>query len=237
MRRLLLTCCVMLTLSGCQSAYYSAMEKAGIHKRDILVDRVEDARDSQQDAKQQFKDALERYRSVVKVNGGDLEQRYEALNREYEASVAAANDVRARIEAVEDVAEALFDEWEDELQQYSNASLKSASARELSRTRSEYRTLLQRMKAAEKRIAPVLAVLRDQVLFLKHNLNARAIGALQGEYRTLQSNVDQLMADMQRAIDEADSFIRRLQGGKLSAPPARRDGMTSAGMSQAWRRR
>ncbi|CAM5236550.1 DUF2959 domain-containing protein [Stutzerimonas degradans] len=213
MRRLLLTCCVMLTLSGCQSAYYSAMEKAGIHKRDILVDRVEDARDSQQDAKQQFKDALERYRSVVKVNGGDLEQRYEALNREYEASVAAANDVRARIEAVEDVAEALFDEWEDELQQYSNASLKSASTRELSRTRSEYRTLLQRMKAAEKRIAPVLAVLRDQVLFLKHNLNARAIGALQGEYRTLQSNVDQLMADMQRAIDEADSFIRRLQAG------------------------
>ncbi|WP_213663778.1 DUF2959 domain-containing protein [Stutzerimonas stutzeri] len=213
MRRLLLTCCVMLTLSGCQSAYYSAMEKAGIHKRDILVDRVEDARDSQQDAKQQFKDALERYRSVVKVNGGDLEQRYEALNREYEASVAAANDVHARIEAVEDVAEALFDEWEDELQQYSNASLKSASARELSRTRSEYRTLLQRMKAAEKRIAPVLAVLRDQVLFLKHNLNARAIGALQGEYRTLQSNVDQLMADMQRAIDEADSFIRRLQAG------------------------
>ena len=69
------------------------------------------------------------------------------------------------------------------------------------------------MKAAEKRIAPVLAVLRDQVLFLKHNLNARAIGALQGEYRTLQSNVDQLMADMQRAIDEADSFIRRLQAG------------------------
>lgn len=211
MRRLLLTCCVMLTLSGCQSAYYSAMEKAGVHKRDILVDRVEDARDSQQDAKQQFKDALERYRSVVKVNGGDLEQRYEALNREYKASVAAANDVRARIEAVEDVAEALFDEWEDELQQYSNASLKNASARELSRTRSEYRTLLQRMKAAEKRIAPVLAVLHDQVLFLKHNLNARAIGALQGEYRTLQSNVDQLMADMQRAIDEADSFIRRLQ--------------------------
>lgn len=211
MRRLLLTCCVMLTLSGCQSAYYSAMEKAGVHKRDILVDRVEDARDSQQDAKQQFKDAIERYRSVVKVNGGDLEQRYEALNREYEASVAAANDVRARIEAVEDVAEALFDEWEDELQQYSNASLKNASARELSRTRSEYRTLLQRMKAAEKRIAPVLAVLHDQVLFLKHNLNARAIGALQGEYRTLQSNVDQLMADMQRAIDEADSFIRRLQ--------------------------
>ena len=67
------------------------------------------------------------------------------------------------------------------------------------------------MKAAEQRIEPVLSVLRDQVLFLKHNLNARAISALHGEYRTLQANVDQLMADMQRAIDEANTFVRRLQ--------------------------
>lgn len=211
MRRLILVCCALLTLVGCQSAYYSAMEKAGIHKRDILVDRVEDARDSQQHAKEQFKDALERYRSVVEVKGGDLQKRYDALNSEYEASVVSARDVRSRIEAVEDVADALFKEWEGELKQYSNASLKSASAKELSRTRAEYRTLIQRMKAAEQRIEPVLSVLRDQVLFLKHNLNARAISALHGEYRSLQSNVDQLLADMQRAIDEADAFIRRLQ--------------------------
>lgn len=211
MRRLILVCCALLTLVGCQSAYYSAMEKAGIHKRDILVDRVEDARDSQQHAKEQFKDALERYRSVVEVKGGDLQKRYDALNSEYEASVVSARNVRSRIEAVEDVADALFKEWECELKQYSNASLKSASAKELSRTRAEYRTLIQRMKAAEQRIEPVLSVLRDQVLFLKHNLNARAISALHGEYRSLQGNVDQLLADMQRAIDEADTFIRRLQ--------------------------
>lgn len=211
MRRLILVCCALLTLVACQSAYYSAMEKVGIHKRDILVDRVEDARDSQQHAKEQFKDALERYRSVVEVKGGDLQKRYDALNSEYEASVVSARDVRSRIEAVEDVADALFKEWEGELKQYSNASLKSASAKELSRTRAEYRTLIQRMKAAEQRIEPVLSVLRDQVLFLKHNLNARAISALHGEYRSLQGNVDQLLADMQRAIDEADTFIRRLQ--------------------------
>jgi len=29
--------------------------------------------------------------------------------------------------------------------------------------------------------------------------------------RTLQGNVDQLLRDMQRAIDEADSFVRALQ--------------------------
>ncbi|MFG3451483.1 DUF2959 domain-containing protein [Stutzerimonas stutzeri] len=204
----------LLTLTGCQSAYYSALEKVGLHKRDILVDRVEEARDSQQQAKEQFKDALERYRSVVQVKGGELEERYEALNSEFEASENSARDVRNRIEAVEDVADALFKEWKQELGEYSNASLKAASAKDLARTQKDYRVLLQRMKAAEKRIDPVLDVLRDQVLFLKHNLNARAIGALQGEYRTLEGNVDQLLADMQRAIDEADLFIRQLQGSK-----------------------
>ncbi|NKQ11812.1 DUF2959 domain-containing protein [Pseudomonas sp. SST3] len=214
MRRLLLLGFALLTLVGCQSAYYSALEKVGLHKRDILVDRVEDARDSQQQAKEQFKDALERYRSVVQVQGGELEERYDALNSEFEASKNSARDVRNRIEAVEDVADALFKEWKQELGEYSNASLKAASAKDLERTQRDYRELLQRMKAAEKRIDPVLDVLRDQVLYLKHNLNARAIGALQGEYRTLEGNVDQLLADMQRAIDEAESFIRQLQSTK-----------------------
>lgn len=214
MRRLLLLGFALLALTGCQSAYFSAMEKVGLHKRDILVDRVEDARDSQQQAKEQFKDALERYRSVVQVQGGKLEERYEALNSEFEASENSARDVRNRIEAVEDVAEALFNEWKQELGEYSNSNLRAASARDLERTQKDYRVLLQRMKAAEKRIDPVLDVLRDQVLFLKHNLNARAIGALQGEYRTLEGSVDQLLADMQRAIDEADVFIRQLQSNK-----------------------
>lgn len=214
MRRLMLLSFTLFALAGCQSAYYSAMEKVGLHKRDILVDRVQDARDSQQQAKEQFKDALERYRSVVQVQGGELEERYEALNSEFEASEQSARDVRNRIEAVEDVANALFKEWKQELGEYSNAKLKAASAKDLEHTQKDYRVLLQRMKAAEKRIDPVLDVLRDQVLFLKHNLNARAIGALQGEYRTLEGNVDQLLADMQRAIDEADVFIRQLQSNR-----------------------
>ena len=211
MRPVLLAFTALLLLTGCQSAYYAAMEKAGVHKRDILVDRVEAARDSQQEAKEQFKDALERYRSVVQVQGGELEKRYEALNKEYQASEASAKEVRARIEAIEEVASALFDEWEGELKLYSNASLRASSAAELKRTRADYTALLQRMQAAERRIEPVLSVLRDQVLFLKHNLNARAINALKGEYQSLQGNVDQLLREMQRAIDEADSFVRRMQ--------------------------
>ncbi len=54
-RRLVLAALLVLPLlTACSSAQYAVMEKFGIHKREILVDRVEDARDSQEDATQQF---------------------------------------------------------------------------------------------------------------------------------------------------------------------------------------
>ncbi|MBG23974.1 MAG: DNA repair protein, partial [Idiomarinaceae bacterium] len=63
-------------LAGCQSAYYGAMEKVGIHKRDILVDRVDDARDAQADAQEEFKSALERLDEMLQIDGGELEAQY-----------------------------------------------------------------------------------------------------------------------------------------------------------------
>ena len=38
---------IALSLTACASAYYGAMEKIGYEKRDILVDRVKDAREEQ----------------------------------------------------------------------------------------------------------------------------------------------------------------------------------------------
>ena len=67
------------------------------------------------------------------------------------------------------------------------------------------------MKAAEGKLEPVLVPLRDQVLFMKHNLNARAIVGLSGELSRVQVNVDRLVRDMDAAIAEADRFIATLQ--------------------------
>lgn len=198
-------------LSSCTDAYYSAMEQVGIHKRDIMVSRVDKARTAQQDAKTQFSSALEHFRTVVQVSEGQLEARYDSLNAEYQASVESAETVRARIQDVKSVAEALFKEWEEELKLYSSPRLKAASSAKLGQTRQEYQLLVQRMERAEQRIDPVLQVLQDQVLYLKHNLNAQALGTLEAEYQTLESNVDLLLADMQQSIDRADTFIRHLQ--------------------------
>ena len=202
---------LIVLLTGCQTAYYSAMEKVGVHKRDILVDRVEEARDSQDDAQQQFKDALEQYRAVVQFNGGELETLYDRLKSEYDDSVDAADQVSARIKSVEQVAEALFEEWQDELDQYQNAGLRAQSAKQLKETQTRYAELLKVMKRAEQRMQPVLTALNDNVLYLKHNLNARAVGALKGEFAGISQNIDRLIREMQKSIKESDTFIRSME--------------------------
>lgn len=202
---------LVAALAGCQSAYYGAMEKVGVHKRDIMVNRVEAAQEAQTDAKEQFESALAEFRSIVQIKDQDLAARYDKLNDEYEDSKAAAQSVTKRIDAVEDVSEALFDEWEEEIELYSNANLKRQSAAKLSQTRRQYQGLIKAMRSAETRMEPVLQAFQDQVLFLKHNLNARAIDSLQGELGTIETDVAQLIREMEKSIAESEAFIRSLQ--------------------------
>lgn len=208
----LLSLVVMVVfLAGCQRAYYNTMERFGVHKRDILVDRVEDARDSQQEAQEQFTSALDQFRTLVDIDGGDLEKEYDRLNREYERSESAAQEIRDRIDSIEHVATALFREWEGELDDYTDAALRRESQRQLRDTQQRYQQLIATMRRAEERMNPVLNTMRDQVLYLKHNLNARAIQALKGEVTTIDRDVDRLLAAMNEAIAEADRFIKDMR--------------------------
>jgi len=204
---LILIVTVLIFLMGCSSAYYGTMEKLGYHKRDLMVSRVESARDAQQDAKKQFESALEKFSSVLEVDGGELEEKYEQLKTAYDNSNARAKAVRHRIKAVEDVSEALFEEWQAELDQYTSDSLRRSSARKLTQTKRQYAQLIGAMKRAEKKMEPVLLAFHDQVLFLKHNLNARAIASLQTELISVEAEVNSLIRDMEASIKEADAFI------------------------------
>ena len=203
----------VISLTACETVVYDALEKVGYHKRDILIDRIDAAQASQTEGQEQFKSALEQFKSVINFDGGDLEVTYDLLNDEYEASVDAADEIHDRINSVENVADALFDEWQDELEQYSNASLRRDSELQLKDTRRRYSKVLGAMRRAENAIDPVLASLKDNTLYLKHNLNARAIASLKNELGTVDNDVNALLTAMQQAINESNAFIDELRGG------------------------
>ncbi|WP_018415651.1 DUF2959 domain-containing protein [Teredinibacter turnerae] len=203
--------CFVGALSACSSAYYGTMEKFGVYKRDIMVDRVQDARKAQDDGEEQFTSALDAFKSVHEFDGGKLEKVYNTLNDEYEDSREAADDISERIDAIESVANAMFREWRKELGEYSSDSLRKKSELRLKQTQVRYEELIAAMHQTESRMQPVLALMLDQVLFLKHNLNAQAIQSLKTEVPKIDADVDRLLNAMQEAIAQADAFIAEMK--------------------------
>ena len=209
--RAILVIPLVLLIAACQSAYYEAAEQVGYHKRDILVDRVESSRDAQQDAEEQFQDALEQLSELTDFDGGDLEDIYEEVADEYESSLEAAEEVTEQINAVEHVAKSLFAEWEEEINQYSNARLKSESQAKLRETRSRYNGMMTAMRKSEAKMDPVLRAMNDNVLYLKHNLNAKAVASLQVEFSRIEQDIEVLIMEMRKSIASSDAFIASMK--------------------------
>jgi len=211
--RTLSLCLLMIAATvtcGCRSAYYGTMEKLGYHKRDMLIDRVQNARDAQEEAKVQFQSALEEFSAVTNFQGGDLEAMYNKLKKELERSESKAKAVANRITEVERVAEALFSEWQRELDDYANEQLRGLSEQKLGYTRQRYAKMIAAMQSAEMKIGPVLEAFRDQVLFLKHNLNAQALASLQNELIAVETDIAGLIQEMETSIAEANAFIEAM---------------------------
>ena len=200
----------LIVIAGCATVYYSVWEKLGYEKRDLLRSNVEAVREEQEEVSEQFADTLEMIREIYGVDGGELEKQYDRFNAEYEKSAAKANGLRERIAKVDEIAGDLFREWERELDEISDSGLRSRSRTQLDATRARYQTLAAALARSERGLEPVLQGFKDQVLFLKHNLNARAIGSLEGEMDEIEGEVEALIEVLESSIRQADEFIRQL---------------------------
>jgi hypothetical protein len=193
---------------------YSARESIGEHKRDIVVAHVEQACVGLRETKSEFEDALEKFKTLVCVNETPLDHKYNQLNRQYQFCCAKSDSVSNRIRAIEQVSEALFKEWESELNEYTNRNLRAHSKHQLKAARQNYARLIKSMQKAETKIQPVLAAFKDQVLYLKHNLNAQAIAALRHEFIEIGIDISQLINAMEQTIAEASQFVAVLTDQK-----------------------
>lgn len=198
-------------LGGCATTYYKTMEVFGKEKRDILASRVQSVRDGQDDAKKQFQSTLDRFSALVNADGGDLRKAYDRAKSDLETSDSKAQKVRDRIASVESVGGDLFKEWEAELKQYSSAEMRSKSEQQLRETRVRYDEMLSAMKRAEGKMEPVLGAFRDNVLALKHSLNAQAVASMRGTVTDLEREIASLIAEMERSMAEADRFVQGLK--------------------------
>lgn len=200
----------LLLTAGCTRTYYKAMATLGKEKRDILVSRVKDSKKEQQQAKEQIKTTMESFQELTGFQGGQLEKNYKKLNGEYEKAADTAKKLHDRIDSIDQVSTDLFKEWQKEIDGMENRKLKQQSVQMLRQSRLQEAVYLKSMRQTEARMSPVIAAFHDQVIFLKHNLNARAIGSLKGTSAKISTDVDVLLTGLDGSIAQADALIQSL---------------------------
>lgn len=202
---------VLIALSGCGKAYYKAWEALGKEKRDLLVSEMGKTNSDQQELQNQFKDTLQRIRTEYKFDEGNLGKTYDNLSRDYDRAEAKAKSLRSHIARAKTIASDLFVEWRTEANQMTDADLRNQSLRELEESQARFATTAKLLDESVKRIDPVLKSLHDHVLAIKHALNAKAIGGLEGNLRGFLPQIEQLITNMQQSIDSAREYEKSLK--------------------------
>ena len=210
-RTAILAISILLLLAvGCKSTYYNTMRTLGKEKRDILVQRVKDSKKDSEQTKEQLKTTMETFQELTGFQGGDLEKAYKKLNSEYEKASDQANKLHDRIKSIDDVSNDLFREWQKEIDEMGDAKLKSRSQTMLRDAKDRQAVYIKSMRGTEDKMTPVLNAFHDQVLFLKHNLNARAIGSLRQTGATINTDVNAVIQSIDGSMREADKLISTL---------------------------
>lgn len=207
---LLLCSCANPIKKAVNNAKYSAWESVGVEKRDLFKREVNNVKEEQEDTQEAFKDALEQLKEVYAFDGGNLEKEQKKLQAAYNDAFEQSKDVHERIGKVNQVATDLFEEWEGEITEMKSADLRRRSTTQLQETQKRFKVLHSKLVKSEQKIEPVLSRLHDQVLFLKHNLNAKAIAGLKVEGAKIETDISKLMKEMEASNREAEAFIKTL---------------------------
>jgi hypothetical protein len=202
---------VVLILGGCSRTYDTTTEFFGKKKKDVLVDRIAAARDAQAQAKDQFAAALDEFRSIAGYKGTLLEDKYNELNAQYNRCESQTNTVNNRLADARRAAKSLFRQWDDELEQYSSAVVRRASEEKLKDMQMRYENVMYAMEKVRDKFYPALAAFKDQVLLVKHNLNAQTEMTMGEEMKIAEKEISMLIQEIDRSMAEADSFIRQMR--------------------------
>ena len=200
----------LFSMGSCSSLYYGFWETFGQDKRDLLKSEIENSNDDQKDIKEEFSSTLERIKKEYNFDGGELERTYDYLSTRYEDAKKRQSKLQDRINKIKEIGSDLFKEWKKEALEIKNSKYRRSSLAKLSRTKTQFAKLRSHLEKTEKRLEAVMSKFKDQVLFLKHNLNAKALGSLKVEFKEIEKGINQLIENINSSQSTNNIFIEKM---------------------------
>lgn len=203
-----LSVAALFALGSCQAMYLGTLEQFGFEKREILYERVETAGDSIVVLEQRLDEAFSVYREAIHQEGGDLLSSQKRFSNFYDKVEDAASNFDSRIEKVQAVADAMFEEWNSETGEIIDAELRRKSRSNYTRALNQYGNLLRSMRAVQAETDPILTRLRDHVLFMKLNLHPNAYAPLRKTETEFVASAEAVKGTMHATYEEVQNFLR-----------------------------
>jgi predicted nucleic acid-binding Zn-ribbon protein len=203
---------------------YLIRDVAGQEKHDIFSLAMGKANAQQVRTKEEFSDALQELQHSLKAGEGNqsttpedaknpdspVERYYNQVSSKYHESENAVNDFRARIQELNDQSKALFTEWEKEAGTMpSNSDIRSRSLRDLEESKAKYDAVYKDLERSLQKAEITLKSFRDYTYALKHLVNAETIGKVDGEYRQLSSDIEDLIRQMDSSIKSTREYLNK----------------------------
>ena len=183
----------------------------GVKQTEKLVSKANDTVGSIRAAKQQIKDTLVAYNLLVGNKVEDPKKTYKDLQKGIENTDKKVADVDQKVAAMQKEADLLFADWASNLASISSEELRKRSEERLNETRERYNGILAAGDKAGKVFNPFIASLKDQVVYLGHDLNPSALASLKPDADKLNKEAEVLFKKIDETVDEASGYITSLK--------------------------
>lgn len=203
----LLSVVLLLTASVSSPSFGQSGEK----QIDKLVDRAGDTIAAIRAARRQVSTTVSDYNQILDGEAEDNRAAYKKLQKALKKSEKSAAAVGAQAEKMDLAASDYFAGWEASLSEITSDDMRTRSEERMKETRERYDGILQAGRQAGEAFRPFVTQLKDQIVFLGHDLNPAAIEDLQDDAEKLNSQAKEVFSRVDETMRTALRYMASLK--------------------------
>jgi HD superfamily phosphohydrolase len=202
---LILIAGLALCVAGSASA-----QRTGHQQIDRLISRAESTVSQISLTRLQAQDTVDAYKALISGEG-DSRRAFRDLNRELDRLDSQRERTRSRARRMESSAKELFAEWANSITKISSEELGATARTRLDDTRQRYDELIALGGEAGDAFDAFAASLRDQVVFVEHDLNEAALDSLREYSPTFDEKSQTLFRKINSVVGTASRLIESMR--------------------------
>ena len=170
---------------------------------DKLIDRAGDMVSAMRAARLQIGTTVDDYNTIIDGKAEENRAAYKQLQKSLKKSEKSAAAVGEQAEKMDLAASEYFASWEASLSEFTSDEMRARSEERMKETRQRYDGILQAGREAGDAFRPFVTLLKDQIVFLGHDLNPAAIEDLQDEAEKLNSQAEEVFSKVDETYRSA----------------------------------